>query len=130
MKKIATVFIVLLLLSTFVFAGGKKEKSSVPEVAVSLPGSVEFFSVERKGMDAAAKEFGLKLVYADAEWDAGKQLNQVENFVAKGVDMVLLCAADNQHCCLQLQNAGKQRFLFLHLRMLLETDRTGLLTEL
>ncbi len=66
------------------------------EVAVSFPGSVEFFSVEKKGMDKAAQEFGLKLTYGDAEWDAGKQLAQVENFVAKGVDLVLLCAADNQ----------------------------------
>jgi len=47
-------------------------------------------------MDKAAAEFGLKLTYADAEWDAGKQLSQVENFVAKKVDLILLCSADNQ----------------------------------
>ncbi|PXF33874.1 LacI family transcriptional regulator [Mesotoga sp. SC_NapDC2] len=65
------------------------------DVAVLLPGTVEFFSVQRVGLDAAAKEFGLNLIYADAEWDAGKQLSQVENFIARGVDLVLLCAADN-----------------------------------
>ncbi len=43
------------------------------DVAVLLPGTVEFFSVQRVGLDAAAKEFGLNLIYADAEWDAGKQ---------------------------------------------------------
>ena len=77
------------------FAGGAKEAKTL-EVAVSLPGSVEFFSVERKGMDKAAAEFGLKLTYSDAEWDAGKQLSQVENFAAKKVDLIMLCAADNQ----------------------------------
>jgi ribose transport system substrate-binding protein len=77
------------------FAAGKPE-TKTPEVAVSLPGSVEFFSVERRGMDKAAAEFGLKLTYSDAEWDAGKQLSQVENFVAKKVDLIMLCAADNQ----------------------------------
>jgi ribose transport system substrate-binding protein len=66
------------------------------EIAVSFPGSVEFFSVQKQGMDKAAEEFGVKLIYGDAEWDAGKQLSQVENFVARGVDLLLLCAADNQ----------------------------------
>jgi ribose transport system substrate-binding protein len=80
------------------FAGGKKEAAAakIPEVAVSFPGSVEFFSVERRGMDRAAARFGLKLTYADAEWDAGRQLSQVENFAAKKVDLILLCSADNQ----------------------------------
>ena len=92
MKKIC---LVLLALSVILSASyGFAEKTF--EIAVSFPGSVEFFSVQKKGMDKAAEEFGLKLTYGDAEWDAGKQLAQVENFVAKGVDLLLLCAADNQ----------------------------------
>jgi ribose transport system substrate-binding protein len=65
------------------------------DVAVLLPGAVEFFSVQRIGIDKAAKDFGLNIIYADAEWDAGKQLSQVENFIIKKVDAVMLCAADN-----------------------------------
>jgi len=67
-----------------------------PTIGVSLPGSVEFFMVERKGMDEAAKKYGVSLVYSDAEWDPGKQLNQVEDFIARRVDAVMLCAGDNQ----------------------------------
>jgi len=96
MKRIAVFLCVLLVIGLpMAFAGGTREAKTF-EVAVSLPGSVEFFSVERKGMDKAAAEFGLKLTYSDAEWDAGKQLSQVENFAAKKVDLILLCAADNQ----------------------------------
>jgi ribose transport system substrate-binding protein len=99
-NKIVSVLIVLLLSTSLAaFAAGEREEAEgeeMPLVAVSLPGSVEFFSVEKRGMDRAAEELGVKLVYADAEWDAGKQLNQVENFVARGVDMMLLCAADNK----------------------------------
>ena len=93
MKKVGFVVLALsLLLSASIgFAADK-----MFEVAVSFPGSVEFFSVQKKGMDQAAEKFGVKLTYGDAEWDAGKQLSQVENFVAKGVDLLLLCAADNQ----------------------------------
>ncbi len=71
-------------------AGEKK-----PKAAISLPGSVEFFMVQRRGMDQAAKDLGIDIVYADAEWDPGKQLNQVEDFVAQGVDILLLCSSDN-----------------------------------
>jgi ABC-type sugar transport system substrate-binding protein len=94
MKKLLVILAVLLVFSAaFAFAGGKPEAR---EVAVCFPGSVEFFSAEKVGMDKAAAQYGLKLTYSDAEWDAGKQLSQVENFVAKKVDLILLCAADNQ----------------------------------
>ena len=101
MKRMTLVLGVLALGgAVLAFGGGAKEGASaaakVPEVAVSFPGSVEFFSVEKRGMDKAAAQFGLKLTYADAEWDAGKQLSQVENFAAKKVDLILLCSADNQ----------------------------------
>ena len=65
------------------------------DVAVLLPGTVEFFSVMRRGIDQAAEEYGLNITYGDAEWDAGKQLSQVENFIVKKVDAIMLCAADN-----------------------------------
>ena len=92
MKRCGMLFIIMsvLLSATVSFA------QDVFEIAVSFPGSVEFFSVQKKGMDQAAEEFGVKLTYGDAEWDAGKQLSQVENFVAKGVDLLLLCTVDNQ----------------------------------
>jgi ribose transport system substrate-binding protein len=97
MKKLVLIACVLLAFGVALgFATGTGETKKTFEVAVSLPGSVEFFSVERRGMDKAAAEFGLKLTYSDAEWDAGKQLSQVENFAAKKVDLILLCAADNE----------------------------------
>ena len=94
MKKFILLVSVSVLIVNLLFLTGAFAKESV--IAVSFPGSVEFFSVERKGMDKAAKDYGLQVIYADAEWDAGKQLSQVENFVARGVDLILLCAADNK----------------------------------
>lgn len=91
MKKLA-----LLCMAVTLVASASVVFAQEFEVAVSFPGSVEFFSVQKKGMDKAAEEFGITLSYGDAEWDAGKQLNQVENFVAKGVDLLLLCAVDNE----------------------------------
>lgn len=100
MKKLVSVLALATVLAASLFAAGGADKpaakAGTPEIAVCLPGSVEFFMIERKGMDKAAAEMGVKLLYSDAEWDPGKQLSQVENFVAKGVSLVMLCAADNQ----------------------------------
>ncbi len=90
MRQVICVTILAMFLALSAPAGDKR-----PKVAVSLPGSVEFFMVQRKGMDQAAKDFNIDLVYADAEWDPGKQLGQVEDFIAQKVDILLLCSADN-----------------------------------
>ncbi len=72
-----------------------KSNDSIKQIAVLIPGSVEFFAVQKKGLDQAAKEHRLKLIYADAEWDAAKQLSQVENFITRKVDLLLVCSVDN-----------------------------------
>lgn len=87
------IFLVSFLILAVIFPSVALAKK--PTVAVLLPGTVEFFSVERRGMDKAAEKYGIELVYADAQWDANKQLSQVENFIARKVDAILLCAADN-----------------------------------
>jgi ribose transport system substrate-binding protein len=96
MKKLLAILVVFLAVGSVLGFAGAKPEAKVREVAVCFPGTVEFFAAEKVGMDKAAAQYGLKLTYSDAEWDAGKQLSQVENFVAKKVDLLLLCAADNQ----------------------------------
>lgn len=91
MKRVIVGLLCALMVVSGLWAGNGRK-----QVAVCLPGSVEFFAVERKGMDQAAAKYNIALTYSDAEWDAGKQLNQVENFVAKKVDAIMLCARDPQ----------------------------------
>ena len=96
MKKYFKLFVLVvlmvgLILTSFSVSFAQKKN----EVAVLLPGTVEFFSVMRRGIDKAAEDYDLDIIYADAEWDAGKQLSQVENFIVKKVDAIMLCAADN-----------------------------------
>ena len=97
MKQIFFGISILILLFALVFwlippQGSQGDKF---QVAVLLPGSVEFFAVQKKGLNRAAHKFGLNLIYADAEWDSAKQLAQLENFIARKVDLVLICSVDN-----------------------------------
>ncbi len=95
------------------------------DVAVLLPGSVEFFSVLRRGLDQAAAEFGLNLIYADAEWDAGRQLSQVENFIVRRVDLILLCAADNMALLPAVTLANEANIPLITFTNTLGTDPMG-----
>jgi ribose transport system substrate-binding protein len=92
MKRAIVIALALVLIAGS-FATAQAAK---PKIAVCLPGSVEFFAVEKKGMEQAAEKYGVSLVYSDAEWDAGKQLSQVEDFIANNVSAIMLCAGDNK----------------------------------
>ena len=71
-----------------------KAEGKQKRVAVLLPGSTGYFVATKAGMDKAAKENNIKLEYSDAQWDATKQLSQVEDAITKGVDLIAVCAAD------------------------------------
>jgi ribose transport system substrate-binding protein len=55
-----------------------------------------FFIALAAGAEAKAKEINPNVTVnaADANYDLNKQFNQIDNFVASGVDMILLNAAD------------------------------------
>jgi ribose transport system substrate-binding protein len=55
-----------------------------------------FFVALAKGAEAKAKEINpdVKVNAASADYDLNKQFNQIDNFIAAGVDMILLNAAD------------------------------------
>lgn len=119
MKRTAAVVLQFALTAGFAFGQAK------PKIAVSLPGTVEFFAVEKKGMDAAAAKNGVTLVYSDAEWDAGKQLNQVEDFIANKVSAIMLCAADNQALLPAVKACNDAKIPLITFTNVLGTDPEG-----
>lgn len=75
-------------------SGGAGEKKDY-KIAVLLPGPTGYFVATKEGVDAAAEEYGVTTEYADAQWDAAKQLAQAEDFMVKGVDLIALCCVDS-----------------------------------
>ncbi len=65
------------------------------KIAVLLPGPTGYFVATKKGIDNAAEKNNVKVQYADAEWDASKQLSQAEDFITKKVDLIALCSVDS-----------------------------------
>jgi inositol transport system substrate-binding protein len=91
-----------LFLATGVAAVGVATMIAAPamaetlDIGVSMSRAAHLFLI--KVRDAMQKEAdavgGVQLQIEDAEGDVGKQLSQVQNFVARGVDAIIVNAAD------------------------------------
>lgn len=85
-----------LLLGALCLVLGATAFAAEKVIGVSLPGPVGYFIAVRDGMDTQAKKEGVKLEYTDANWDPIKQLSQIEDLVAKKVDVIAVAAADSE----------------------------------
>jgi len=63
-------------------------------IGVSMSELDNFLTVLRNGIDAAAKEKGVEAQIEVAEKDPAKQLSQIQNFIASGVDAIVINPVD------------------------------------
>ena len=85
MKRILLALAATTLLSTSAFAG---------TVGVSMANSDTFLTVLRNGIEAYAKEKNQPVTIEIADDDVSKQVSQVQNFIASGVDAIIVNAVD------------------------------------
>ncbi|MTH53500.1 substrate-binding domain-containing protein [Bacillus mangrovi] len=64
-----------------------------------------FFVSMSKGAEEAAKEMGAELITVSADYDLAKQTSQIEDFVTKKVDLILLNAVDSKGIAAAVQQA-------------------------
>ena len=78
-------------------AAGSASAKELNSIGITL-GSLgnPFFVALSKGAEAKAKEINpnVKVNTASADYDLNKQFTQIDNYIASGVDMILLNAAD------------------------------------
>lgn len=125
-KFIARSFFVILLLF---FMGGCSTRDSAiikqKRVAVLIPGAVEFFAIEKKGMIKAAEKYDLELIFAYAQWDAAKQLDQIERILSEGVDLIALCAVDSEILKAAVPIVSKTKIPFITFTNVIGDSPTG-----
>ena len=71
--------------------------------AISNP----FFVAMQQGAQAEGKKIGAQVLLADANHDIGTQSNQVDDFIQKHVDLILLNAVDSAGIAPAVQRAVK-----------------------
>lgn len=124
MKKILSLILIMALAAAVVFTGcSAKQENEAPasesvaaaseEAASSetdktpegeklvfgfttITNSNEFMVTLQKGIEDKCAELGIKVICNDPDMDANKQISQVENFIAQGVDAIIMdpCDAD------------------------------------
>jgi len=62
----------------------------------TITNSNEFMVTLQKGIEDKCAELGIEVICNDPDMDANKQISQVENFIAQGVDAIIMdpCDAD------------------------------------
>jgi ribose transport system substrate-binding protein len=87
----------LIAASALALCAGSAQAKEMNSIGITV-GSLgnPFFITIAKGAEAKAKQINpkVKVLTASADYDLGKQFNQVDNFIAAGVDMILLNAVD------------------------------------
>lgn len=94
-------------------------------IAVLLPGPTGYFVATKEGIDAAASEYNVEIEYADAQWDAAKQLAQAEDFLVKGVDLIALCSVDSGSGEKIVRSAQEANIPILAFTNAIGTEETG-----
>jgi ABC-type sugar transport system substrate-binding protein len=85
MKKLLLALAASTLLAGNAFAG---------TIGVSMANSDTFLTVLRNGIEAYGKEKGQELTIEIADDDLNKQISQIQNFIAAGVDAIIVNAVD------------------------------------
>ena len=93
MKRFFLLVIVVTLMIPFsAFAGGQDEGADDGiVVGMSVPGlQFPFFVIMRDEAEAAAEDLGVTIVFADGQNDSAKQTADIESFIAREVDAILI----------------------------------------
>lgn len=65
----------------------------------------DFFNLIRQSIEEAGKDAGVEVSTADAQGDADKQVDQMQNFVTQGVDVIIYIAAGASAAAVPVRDA-------------------------
>ena len=95
-KKVVCLSVVLALLAgTMVFARGGGQQGKLKFAFSIMNGENPYFAAVKKGFEDRCKELGIDFVSVDAKYDAQTQYSQIENFIASGVNGIVVAPVDH-----------------------------------
>ncbi|MDF2608194.1 MAG: D-ribose transporter substrate-binding protein [Bacillales bacterium] len=117
MKKLLTIFAALTLIFSLAACNNNatedkktedKGKEATKKIGVSLSTlNNPFFVTLKGGIEDQAKSQGYEVVTADAADDASKQLNDVQDFISKKVDLIIINPVDSDSVKSAVEAANK-----------------------
>jgi len=98
MKIIHHTFIIIFFLLHLVSCNQNKQPDkNTKTIGVSLltRGHIFYRDLE-EGLKTEADKYGYKLIITSADWDLGKQISQIEDFISRKVDAIILSPVDSR----------------------------------
>lgn len=100
---------IILVLSFLLVAGLSVFASAKPLIGVSIRSlSEERWDREKAMMEAAAHELGADIMFTDANHDEALQNSQIENLIARGVDVLVVIAQNSDVAATGVQMASEE----------------------
>jgi ribose transport system substrate-binding protein len=87
------------VLSMVMFAACSKSEKQLGTKTIGvtlLTRAHEFYKDLEKGLNDAAKQHNFKLSIVAGEWELGRQISQIEDFVTQKVDAIIVCPVDSK----------------------------------
>ena len=94
---IRNILFVLLAAALLLSCGQKQESKSTKTIGVSLLTRAHVFYKDlEEGLKSEAAKNGYELIITAGEFDIGKQSSQIEDFITRKVDAIVLCPVDSR----------------------------------
>ena len=103
-------------------AGGAGRDGRRPVIGVTVYYMTEFVTLMAVGIRDEAEARGLDLILLDANNDAQRQIGQIENLIAQGVDALVVAAVDSDAIVPAMDLARRAGIPLVGLNMLINTD--------
>jgi ribose transport system substrate-binding protein len=99
MNKVLSLFIAVIISLSVLSCGDKKDNTSenTKTIGVSLltRGHIFYRDLE-EGLKSEADKYGYKLIITSADFDLGKQISQIEDFISRKVDAIIVSPVDSK----------------------------------
>src|SRR6056297_1996852 len=108
-KSILLVAILFFAVLSFSFAAGDQESENSDETRIGFVYPTlnnPFFVDQQAGSNKAGEDFGAKVIHVSGENDVSRQVKLVEDFIAQGVDAIILQAVDTAGVVVAIKEAN------------------------
>lgn len=97
-KVILFVVLVLILIPMGIFANGQQDDGSMKFGYSTMDLANPYFVTVTNGVKDRAAELGIEVTVHDAKSDAASQVTAIENFIAQGMDAIIVSPIDPKAC--------------------------------
>jgi ribose transport system substrate-binding protein len=98
MKIFLSAFLIMSVMVLLISCNQPKQSGSKTKtIGVTLLARAHIFYRDlEEGLNSEAEKYGYELIITSADWDLGKQISQMEDFISRKVDAIIVCPVDSK----------------------------------